>query len=99
MHVARFSPEEASAKAAALKLGGTADFQRADWAAAACKYACGVDYARSAGGSALAELLGPLLLNEAQCRLKLSEAHKASAVRHATPATRRGRPPGKARPC
>lgn len=80
MHVARFSSAEAAAKAAALKANGTEDFRQSEWSAAACKYACGIEYARSAGGDAAAELLGPLLLNEAQCRLKLNEADKAEQL-------------------
>jgi hypothetical protein len=49
---------------------------RQAWRAAACKYSCGVEYARKAGGEA-SDVLGPLLLNEAQCRLKLNEAGAA----------------------
>ena len=43
------------------------------------RYACGADYALSVGSGA-AELIGPLLLNEAQCRLKLGEAAAAAAL-------------------
>ena len=73
MHLQRFSAEEAAAKAAALKARGTDDYKAADWAAAACKYSCAADYARSSAGRVDRGLLGSVLLNEAQCRLKLDE--------------------------
>lgn len=79
LYLDRFSASEAFEKARALKQKGTDDFQRGEWRAAACKYACGVDFARRAGKAA-AEVLTPLLLNEAQCRLKLQEAGVAAKL-------------------
>ena len=78
MHLARFSAQEAAAKAAELKARGTADYGEQSWGAAACKYACAADYARSSGTSYVERgLLSSLQLNEAQCHLKLSEAPQA----------------------
>ena len=72
-HLQRFGADEAAAKAAALKARGTDDYKAAEWAAAACKYHCAADYARSSAGRVERGLLGSVLLNEAQCRLKLDE--------------------------
>ena len=78
MHLARFSAQEAAVKAAELKARGTADYGEQSWGAAACKYACAADYARSSGTSHVGHgLLSSLQLNEAQCHLKLSEAPQA----------------------
>ncbi|KAL1527926.1 hypothetical protein AB1Y20_009299 [Prymnesium parvum] len=79
LHLARFTDEQAALKAEDLKVRGTADFKEGAWRAAACKYACGVDYARKAGRGAK-ELLVPLLLNGAQCHLKLGEAAVAAKL-------------------
>ena len=78
MHLARFSAAEAALKAAELKARGTADYGEQSWGAAACKYACAAEYARSSGTSYVGHgLLSSLQLNEAQCHLKLSEAPQA----------------------
>ena len=79
MHLQRFTTDEKAAKAAALKAAAADDFKGAGYGAAACKYNCGAEYAAE-GGAAGASLLGPLLLNEAQCRLNLHEAARASEL-------------------
>lgn len=79
LHLERFNAAEAADKAMLLKQKGTDDFKRQEWRAAACKYSCGADYARKAGSGA-AELLTHLLLNDAQCRLKLSEPAEAARL-------------------
>jgi thiol-disulfide isomerase/thioredoxin len=79
MHLQRFTTDEKAAKAAALKAAAADDFKGAGYGAAACKYHCGAEYAAE-GGAAGASLLGPLLLNEAQCRLNLHEAARASEL-------------------
>ena len=79
-HVSRFTPSEAAERAASLKETGTADFKARAYESAASKYACGADYAGSAGHFAEPALLGALLLNEAQCRLHLSEPQAAAKL-------------------
>ena len=80
MHVKRFTPSEAAARAKALKATGTEDFQAKTFDAAAAKYSCAADFALEAGHHCEPELLGALHLNEAQCRLRLEEPSAASAL-------------------
>ena len=75
MHVKRYSPGEAAARAAELKGEATVDFKAKTFAAAASKYSCAADYAKEAGAIVEPTLLPVLWLNEAQCRLQLSD-HK-----------------------
>jgi hypothetical protein len=80
MHVKRFTPEAAAARALDLKSRGTSEFKAQTYDAAASKYACGVEYAVEAGTLADPALLPSLLLNEAQCRLNLKEHANAAAL-------------------
>ena len=57
---------------------GTEDFKEQGWRAAACKYACAAEYARCSATYSEHGLLSTIELNEAQCRLKLSEAPQAA---------------------
>ena len=80
MHLQRFTTDEKAAKAAALKAAAADDFKGAGYGAAAVDgIHCGAEYAAE-GRRAGASLLGPLLLNEAQCRLNLHEAARASEL-------------------
>ena len=80
MHVKRFTPSEAAAKAAELKARGTVDFKEKTYDAAASKYSAGVDYVVEAGSAADFGLMSSLLLNEAQCRLHMKEHGSVQAL-------------------
>ena len=80
MHVKRFTPTQAAARAKELKESGTADFKQGAHDAAASKYSCGADYASEAGHAADSTLLAALLLNEAQCRLQLRQHASAASL-------------------
>jgi len=68
MHVGRFTPNEAAEKAIDLNNKGAIDVKEESWNAAACKYSCAADYAKSAAIKSSPELLPKIMLNEAHCR-------------------------------
>jgi len=80
MHLKRYTPAEAAARALDLKVAGMANFKERSFDLAASKYACAAEYAKEAGHAAEASLLGTLWLNEAQCRLHLHEPSTAASL-------------------
>ena len=80
MHLQRYTPADAAARALRLKQRGTEDFKAKSYDGAASKYSCAAEYAAEAGQLAEPALLGSLLLNEAQCRLNLHQPQGAAAL-------------------